>query len=138
MMKSIYDFKNFFSDFKVRLTGSSFSAAGTIEVMYYGVWGGVLGAGYIDINAGHVVCRQLGYHSADEIFQYAAFGRLKGPLWIWSIHCNGNESNISDCAMTTWDKHVPHGWWESYLQRPDFAAGVLCRQENFNPPQSKS
>ena len=119
------------------MTGSNFSVAGTIEVMYYGVWGGVLGYGYFDINAGHVVCRQLGYHSADEIYQYAAFGRLTGPLWIWRMHCNGNESNISDCAVTTWDKNSQYGWWESYLQRPHFAAGVLCRQTNFNPPQSK-
>ena len=124
-----------FSDFKVRLTGSNSSVAGTIEVMYYGVWGGVLGYGYFDINAGHVVCRQLGYHSADEIFQYEFFGRLKGPLWIWRIHCNGNESNISDCAVTTWDSYGLRG---SYLQRPDFAAGVSCRQANFNPSKSKS
>ena len=130
-------FQKCFSDFKVRLTGSNFSVAGTIEVTYYGVWGGVLGDGYFDINAGHVVCRQLGYHSADEIYQYAAFGRLTGPLWIWRMHCNGNESNISDCAVTTWDKNSRYGWWESYLQRPHFAAGVLCRQTNFNPLQSK-
>ena len=116
------------------MTGSNSSVAGTIEVMYYGVWGGVLGYGYFDINAGHVVCRQLGYHSADEIFQYEFFGRLKGPLWIWRIHCNGNESNISDCAVTTWDSYGLRG---SYL-RPDFAAGVSCRQANFNPSKSKS
>ena len=117
------------------MTGSRFTFAGTIEVMYYGVWGGVLGAGYLNINAGHVVCRQLGYHSADEIFQYAAFGRLKGPLWIQWIHCNGNELNISDCAVKMWDLN---GWWGSFFQHPDFAAGVSCRQANFNPPQCKS
>ena len=118
------------------MTGSNLTFAGTIEVMYYGVWGGVLGADHIDINAGHVVCRQLGYHSADEIFQYAAFGRLEGPLWIWRIHCNGNESNISDCAVTTWE-NITHAWIQSYYQRPLFAAGVLCRQTNFKSSQSK-
>ena len=118
------------------MTGSNLTFAGTIEVMYYGVWGGVLGAGQIDINAGHVVCRQLGYHSADEIFQYAAFGQVKGPLWIWSIHCNGNESNISDCTVTTWD-NITYRRIQSYLQRPRFAAGVLCRQANFKSSKSK-
>ena len=116
------------------MTGSNLTFAGTIEVMYYGVWGGVFGRGFIDVNAGHVVCRQLGYPGADKIFKYTAFERLKGPLWIWTIHCNGNESNISDCAVTTWENQWIHG----YYQRPRFAAGVSCRQANFNSSQSKS
>ena len=106
--------------------------------MYYGVWGGVLGR-YIDINEGHVVCRQLGYPGAHKIFKKAAFGRLKGPFWIWRIHCNGNELKISDCAVTTWD-NIRHKRRQIYYQeeRPDYAAGILCREADFNPSQSKS
>lgn len=126
----------FFADFHVRLTGSSFAFAGTIELMYYGVWGGILGGGNVDINVGHVVCRQLGYPGAHEIFQFPAFGLMKGPLWIWRIHCNGSETNISDCTMTTWD-NITHVWYHSHYQIPSWAASVLCREANSRPSKSK-
>ncbi|KAL9984310.1 hypothetical protein ACROYT_G006586 [Oculina patagonica] len=114
------------SDFPVRLNGSSVPYAGTIEVMYQGVWGGVLGRGY-DINVGHVVCRQLGYSGADEIFNRAAFGQVKGPLWIYRIRCSGNETKLSDCAVTTSDNVK---YLRPYYQNPTYAVGVLCSEEN--------
>ncbi|KAL9984291.1 hypothetical protein ACROYT_G006566 [Oculina patagonica] len=96
--------------------------------MYQGVWGGVLGGGNIDINVGHVVCRQLGYSGADDIFNSAAFIQLKAPLWIYRIRCSGNETKISDCAVITWDKATDP---EAYMQNPYFyAAGVLCNEGN--------
>ena len=63
----------FVADFQVRLNGSSLSSAGTINVLYYGIWGGILGYN-VDIRVGHVVCRQLGYSRAERIFRYASFG----------------------------------------------------------------
>ena len=93
----------FVADFQVRLTGSSLSSAGTINVLYYGIWGGILSINS-DIRVGRVVCRQLGYSRAERIFWYASFGRVIGPMWIWSIQCNGNETEISQCKMETWDK----------------------------------
>ncbi|KAJ7379007.1 hypothetical protein OS493_018801 [Desmophyllum pertusum] len=120
------------NDFQVRLTGSSsLPFAGTIEVLYYGVWGGVLGIGSVDINVGHVVCRQLGYSGADEIFQHAAFGKMKGPFWIWRIQCNGHEKEISHCVVTTWD-NITNLWRQSYYQQPQYAAGVLCNEANYS------
>ena len=116
------------TDFPVRLSGSSFPSAGAIEVIYYGVWGGVFGYG-IDINAGHVICRQLGYSGAHEIFYRATFGPVKGPLLIWSIQCRGNETKLSDCAVTTWD-NATNSRWRPYYQNPTRAAGVLCNEAN--------
>ena len=136
VFKTGTEYHIFFADFLVRLTGSSFAFEGTIEVMYYGVWGGMLGRGNVDINVGHVVCRQLGYSGADEIFQYPAFGLMKGPLWIWRIHCNGSEKNISDCTMTTWD-NITHVWDHRRYQSPHYAASVLCREANSSPSKSK-
>ena len=112
----------YLADFPVRLSGSSLPSAGTIEVMYQGVWGGVVRNG-IDINASHVVCRQLGYSGAHKIFDIATFGEVKGPLFIWRIQCHGNETKISDCAVTTWDNATnPH----PYYQFPNRAPGVIC------------
>lgn len=95
-------------------------------MMYYGIWGGVISDG-IDINVGHVVCRHLGYSGAEKIFDRAAFGRVKGPMWIWNIQCGGNETKISDCAVTTWENATNPN---PYFQNPDFAAGVLCNEAN--------
>ena len=123
----------FVADFQVRLNGSSLSFAGTINVLYYGIWGGILGF-YVDIRVGHVVCRQLGYSRAERIFSYASFGRVIGPLWIWSIQCNGNETEISQCKVETWDMHH---WYYSYYQRPGYAASLLCSKENSSLSKGK-
>ena len=94
--------------------------------MYHRVWGGVVRNG-IDINASHVVCRQLGYSGAQGIFYRAAFGQVRGPLFIWRIQCRGNETKISDCAVTTWDNVTNP---DPYDQNPTLAPDVLCNEAN--------
>ena len=127
----------FVADFQVRLNGSSLSFAGTINVLYYGIWGGILGF-YVDIRVGHVVCRQLGYSRAERIFSYASFGRVIGPLWIWSIQCNGNETEISQCKVETWDKIWKTSYYYySYYQQPRYAASLLCSKENSSLSKGK-
>ena len=122
----------FVADFQVRLNGSSLSSAGTINVLYYGVWGGILGPN-VDIRVGHVVCRQLGYSRAEQIFRYASFGGMIGPLWIRRIQCNGNETEISQCKVETWDKiwnTSSYYWYHGFLQQPRYAASLLCNIAN--------
>ena len=125
----------FVADFQVRLNGSNLSSAGTINVLYYGIWGGILSHN-VDIRVGHVVCRQLGYSRAERIFRYPSFGRVIGPLWIWSIQCNGNEAEISQCKVETWDKIWKTSWYNwryydrYYQQHPRNAASLLCSKEN--------
>ena len=109
---------SFFSDFQVRLTGSSLSSAGTIEVSYYGVWGSIT---YIDIRVGHVICRQLGYSDAQKVSSGKMFGQLKGPVLIEQISCNGNESVISQCTIMVINERSR--WYYFY---PRYRAGVLC------------
>ena len=94
--------------------------------MYHGVWGSVFGDG-IDINVGHVVCRQLGYSGADKIFNRTVFGLVKGPSWIWKIQCSGNETNISECEVIMWDNATNP---RPYDKNPRLAAGVLCNKAN--------
>ena len=133
----------FVADFQVRLNGSSLSSAGTINVLYYGIWGGIL-SHKVDIRVGHVVCRQLGYSRAERIFRYPSFGRVIGPLWIWSIQCNGNETEISQCKVETWDKiwktssdplyyYILYGRYE----QPRYAASLLCSKENSSLSKGK-
>ena len=134
---------SFVADFQVRLNASSLSFAGTINVLYYGIWGGIL-SDNVDIRVGHVVCRQLGYSRAERIFSYASFGRVRGPLWIWRIQCNGNETEISQCKVETWDKiwktsldrfdyYINYGRYE----QPGYAASLLCSKENSSLSKGK-
>ena len=126
----------FVADFQVRLNGSSLSSAGTINVLYYGIWGGILGYN-VDVRVGHVVCRQLGYSRAEQIFSYASFGRVIGPFWIRSIHCNGNETEISQCKVETRDKIWKTWYYHSYYEHPRYAASLLCSNENSNLSKGK-
>ena len=108
-------------------------------MLYYGIWGGIL-RNNVDIRTGHVVCRQLGYSRAERIFSYASFGGVIGPLWIWRIQCNGNETAISQCKVETWDKIWNTSWYHgrySIYQRPRYAASLLCSKENSSFSRGK-
>ena len=131
----------FILDFQIRLTGSNLSSAGTINVLYYGIWGGILSHN-VDIRVGHVICRQLGYSRAERILRYPSFGRVIGPLWIWSIQCNGNEIEISQCKVETWDKIWNTSWYHQpyhryNYQQPGYAASLLCSNENSSLSKGK-
>ena len=112
------------ADFQVRLVGSRVPFAGNIEVLYYGVWGGIL-AYHMDIRVGQVICRQLGYFGADQVFHAAAFEPLKSSLWIYNITCNGNEANISQCALATYDRLH---YYYRYSNLPYNAGAVICKE----------
>ena len=111
-------------------------------MLYYGIWGGILSHN-VDIRVGHVICRQLGYSRAERILRYPSFGRVIGPLWIWSIQCNGNEIEISQCKVETWDKIWKISWYHRryygryYQQRPRNAASLLCSKENSSLSKGK-
>ena len=98
-------------------------------MLYYGIWGGIRGYN-VDIRVGHVVCRQLGYSRAERIFSFASFGGVIGPLWIWRIQCNGNETEISQCKVETWDKiwkTSSYPWYHhGFRQHPTNAASLVC------------
>ena len=109
-----------FSDFQVRLIGTSLPFAGAIEVSYYGVWGGIWGHS-IDVRVGHVICRQLGYSGAQQVFRKSVFGSMRSPFLVKGIRCNGNESAISQCTILTIDER---NFWDYF--DPGYGAGVLC------------
>ncbi|XP_068735812.1 scavenger receptor cysteine-rich domain superfamily protein-like [Montipora capricornis] len=110
-------------DFQVRFTGSNLPFAGTIEMSYYGVWGGILGYG-MDIRVGHVICHQLGYSRAQQVFQGPVFGKGKGPLLMSRMTCNGTESELSQCTSEAMDMRWYYYDWRNY------AGAVLCADAN--------
>lgn len=84
---------SFVENLKVRLTGPYY---GRVEILYLGEWGTINGASFNKTTA-DVICRQLGYPSSLETFDYGAFGGGLGPIWLSNIKCNGTESNIGLC-----------------------------------------
>ena len=68
-----------------------------MEVNYNGGWGTVCDDGWDDTDAG-VVCRQLGFGSSGTAIRSAGFGQGSGSIWLDSVTCTGNESQLANCS----------------------------------------
>ena len=97
-------------DLNVRLAGAAISNAGRVEVLYAGMWGTIVGLNW-DINAAHVVCRQLGYPGAISFGSSNQFGIGNGPSWFYNVRCLGNESSFKECSKDTLG--YPNGGYSS-------------------------
>ena len=86
----------------MNLTNGPGSYAGRVEVKYNGSWGQVCDYG-INMNFGHVICRQLGYPHAIATPCYNAFGQGNTHYWMTNVRCKGNESSLAECDYT-WGK----------------------------------
>jgi hypothetical protein len=89
-------------NYDVRLVGSKSSYQGRVEVFRVGYWGTVCSDGW-DKRDAKVVCRQLGYAGAMNVFPSFAPG--KGQIWLDDIRCIGNETNLDMCGHNGWSKH---------------------------------
>ena len=95
--------------------GSNMS--GRVKVMYAGRWGTVCNHNW-DINAGNVVCRQLGYRRAEAV---RGFSRRSGQIFLDNVQCTGSEPSLSFCRHLGWGAHdCTH----------DDDAGVVCTNGN--------
>ncbi|XP_063960668.1 uncharacterized protein LOC129267820 [Lytechinus pictus] len=105
----------------VRLVGGSGPHEGRVEMRYFGGWGSVCDSEW-SIEDGDVVCRQLGYEGAEEVFYDAHFSPGDGRVVLDGLRCHGNESQLMLC---------PH---DGILTNRngctnDNEAGVRCREE---------
>ena len=85
---------------------------------------------FIDIRVGHVICRQLGYSIAKQVFRKSFFGHVKSPLLIEQTRCIGNESDISQCTVTA----IDHKSYWYYFNARD-RAGVRCIEDQVELPK---
>ncbi len=100
----------------VRLANGGTPFEGRVEVFYQGVWGTVCDT-FWDLDAGNVVCRQLGYEKALAAPRDAAFGEGTGKIWLDDVFCSGSENSISNCSHS--------GWGNVYFGH-DEDASVIC------------
>ena len=79
--------------FPVRLTGSSRSNEGRVELYYNGEWGTVCDTDW-DLRDSNVVCRQLGLGRA---LTYSNSIPGKGSILLSGVRCNGSEEGLAQC-----------------------------------------
>ena len=72
-----------------------------MEVFYIGRWGTVCNNQW-DINDATVVCRQLGYATAEAALSWARdiFGIGSGFIWLDQVSCTGSETNLTQCRSS--------------------------------------
>uniref|UniRef100_K7GI01 Lysyl oxidase homolog n=1 Tax=Pelodiscus sinensis TaxID=13735 RepID=K7GI01_PELSI len=92
---------------QVRLRGGAKAGEGRVEVLKNGEWGTVCSDGWNLITA-TVLCREMGYGSAQEAITGARLGQGMGPIHLSEIHCTGFEKSITDCKFNTGSVNCGH------------------------------
>ncbi|XP_059360804.1 deleted in malignant brain tumors 1 protein [Carassius carassius] len=102
---------------EVRLVNTNNMCQGTVQVYHDGRWGTVCHNSW-DIADGLVLCRELGCGGNVEPLASAYFGASDGPIWMDSLRCKGDESNLRKCQFGGWgNHHCIHA----------YDAGIICR-----------
>ncbi|XP_064369555.1 deleted in malignant brain tumors 1 protein-like, partial [Dromaius novaehollandiae] len=87
----------------VQLVGGDSACSGRVEVRQGRGWATLCKA-HVDLNAAHVICKELGCGAALAVTGAAHFGAGAGPIWDGGFECAGNESLLSACT-----RRLPHG-----------------------------
>ncbi|PIK38680.1 putative deleted in malignant brain tumors 1 protein-like [Apostichopus japonicus] len=87
----------------VRLVNGYSTSEGRLEIFYEGQWGTVCDDSFETSDA-DVICRQLGYTGASNVYSNAYFGEGVGPIMA-GIDCYGYtyEQQWTDCNIDDWD-----------------------------------
>lgn len=94
---------------------------GHVEVLFNGVWGRICRFhSSWDLQAAHIVCRQLGYPQALQDAFNPEVLRDSGGIGVTNLRCIGNETEISQC-----NSRAP-GWGMTARCNSDDQAGLIC------------
>uniref|UniRef100_A0A8D0CI63 SRCR domain-containing protein n=1 Tax=Scleropages formosus TaxID=113540 RepID=A0A8D0CI63_SCLFO len=103
-----------------RLADGLDRCSGRVELQYLTEWGTVCDASW-DLRAANVLCQQLGCGSAVAVPGQAWFGKGSGPIWTDVFECQGKETHLSQCAVSSWNR-------VSCSHEHD--AGVICTEKH--------
>uniref|UniRef100_W5MP78 SRCR domain-containing protein n=1 Tax=Lepisosteus oculatus TaxID=7918 RepID=W5MP78_LEPOC len=83
-----------------RIVGGEDPCSGRVEIQFGDEWGTLCDSGW-DLQDASVVCRQLQCGEAVAIPGVARYGEGKGPVWDKQLDCQGNESIVFECPVST-------------------------------------
>ncbi|KAL6460180.1 hypothetical protein MHYP_G00319390 [Metynnis hypsauchen] len=86
-----------------RLANGSDSCSGRVELQYLSEWGTVCDVN-LDIRAASVLCGQLKCGSAVAVLGSDCFGEGSGRIWADVFDCQGNETHLSKCPISSWSR----------------------------------
>ncbi|XP_036416747.1 scavenger receptor cysteine-rich type 1 protein M130-like [Colossoma macropomum] len=99
-----------------RLVNSLDSCSGRVELQYLSEWGTVCDVSW-DMRAASVLCGQLKCGSAVAVLGSDWFGEGSGQIWADVFDCQGNETHLSKCPISSWSR-------TACSHKQD--AGVIC------------
>ncbi|XP_037396132.1 scavenger receptor cysteine-rich type 1 protein M130-like [Pygocentrus nattereri] len=92
------------------------SCSGRVELQYLSEWGTVCDVSW-DMRAANVLCGQLNCGSAVAVLGSDWFGEGSGQIWADVFDCQGNETHLSKCPISSWSR-------TACSHKQD--AGVIC------------
>ncbi|XP_037393980.1 scavenger receptor cysteine-rich type 1 protein M130-like [Pygocentrus nattereri] len=101
---------------QARLVSGSDSCSGRVELQYLSERGTVCDVSW-DMRAASVLCGQLKCGSAVAVLGSDWFGEGSGQIWADVFDCQGNETHLSKCPISSWSR-------TACSHKQD--AGVIC------------